>query len=216
MRLRELNVGCFGGGTGLPSLLGGLKSNPWLHADARRHDVRQRRQLRAAARRAGRAAARRHPQVRAGAGAQRARSAPRAARAAADARARAARRPHRRQPAAVDDAALQRRLPRRDRRAARAARLPRPRVAGQRAAGVGLRRIRRRIGDARRSGSRRRARSSGRFVRRIWLEPPVSIHPGGREGDRRVRRRHHRAGQLLHQPDADLPRAAASPRRWRR
>ena len=34
MRLRELNVGCFGGGTGLPSLLGGLKSNPWIHADA--------------------------------------------------------------------------------------------------------------------------------------------------------------------------------------
>src|SRR6188508_3433457 len=34
MRLRELNVGCFGGGTGLPSLLGGLKHNPWLHADA--------------------------------------------------------------------------------------------------------------------------------------------------------------------------------------
>src|ERR1700682_532286 len=34
MRLRELNVGCFGGGTGLPSLLGGLKSNPWLHSDA--------------------------------------------------------------------------------------------------------------------------------------------------------------------------------------
>ncbi|MGE0451451.1 MAG: uridine diphosphate-N-acetylglucosamine-binding protein YvcK [Vicinamibacterales bacterium] len=33
MRLRELNVGCFGGGTGLPSLLGGLKTNPWLHAD---------------------------------------------------------------------------------------------------------------------------------------------------------------------------------------
>jgi uncharacterized cofD-like protein len=31
MRLRELNVGCFGGGTGLPSLLGGLKRNPWLH-----------------------------------------------------------------------------------------------------------------------------------------------------------------------------------------
>jgi uncharacterized cofD-like protein len=29
-----LNVGCFGGGTGLPSLLGGLKTNPWvsLHA----------------------------------------------------------------------------------------------------------------------------------------------------------------------------------------
>src|SRR6476660_5504268 len=34
MHLRELNVGCFGGGTGLPSLLGGLKSNPWVRADA--------------------------------------------------------------------------------------------------------------------------------------------------------------------------------------
>src|SRR3989454_7389855 len=34
MRLRELNVGCFGGGTGLPSLLGGLKRNPWLHLNA--------------------------------------------------------------------------------------------------------------------------------------------------------------------------------------
>src|SRR6202163_338652 len=34
MRLRELNVGCFGGGTGLPSLLGGLKGNPWLHVNA--------------------------------------------------------------------------------------------------------------------------------------------------------------------------------------
>jgi uncharacterized cofD-like protein len=33
-RLRELNVGCFGGGTGLPSLLGGLKSNPWLSLHA--------------------------------------------------------------------------------------------------------------------------------------------------------------------------------------
>jgi uncharacterized cofD-like protein len=34
MRLRTLKVGCFGGGTGLPSLLGGLKTNPWvdLHA----------------------------------------------------------------------------------------------------------------------------------------------------------------------------------------
>jgi len=32
--MRRLNVGCFGGGTGLPSLLGGLKSNPWLHLNA--------------------------------------------------------------------------------------------------------------------------------------------------------------------------------------
>jgi uncharacterized cofD-like protein len=34
MRVRELTVGCFGGGTGLPSLLGGLKNNPWLNANA--------------------------------------------------------------------------------------------------------------------------------------------------------------------------------------
>src|SRR3954449_13521824 len=34
MRLRELNVGCLGGGTGLPSLLGGLKRNPWIRANA--------------------------------------------------------------------------------------------------------------------------------------------------------------------------------------
>jgi uncharacterized cofD-like protein len=30
MQLRILNVGCFGGGTGLPRILGGLKNNPWL------------------------------------------------------------------------------------------------------------------------------------------------------------------------------------------
>ena len=34
MRLRQLNVGCFGGGTGLPSLIGGLKHNPWLQVHA--------------------------------------------------------------------------------------------------------------------------------------------------------------------------------------
>ena len=32
--MRQLNVGCFGGGTGLPSLLGGLKNNPWLRLNA--------------------------------------------------------------------------------------------------------------------------------------------------------------------------------------
>jgi len=34
MRLAELQIGCFGGGTGLPSLLGGLKKNPWLRVNA--------------------------------------------------------------------------------------------------------------------------------------------------------------------------------------
>jgi uncharacterized cofD-like protein len=34
MHLREIKVGCIGGGTGLPSLLGGLKTNPWLQVNA--------------------------------------------------------------------------------------------------------------------------------------------------------------------------------------
>ncbi len=34
MHLRQINVGCFGGGTGMPSLLGGLKRNPWLQVNA--------------------------------------------------------------------------------------------------------------------------------------------------------------------------------------
>ncbi|MBI2187209.1 MAG: YvcK family protein [Acidobacteria bacterium] len=34
MELRELSIGCVGGGTGLPSLIGGLKSNPWLTVNA--------------------------------------------------------------------------------------------------------------------------------------------------------------------------------------
>src|SRR6476469_6457028 len=34
MDLRRLNIGCFGGGTGLPSLLGGLKNNPWVSVNA--------------------------------------------------------------------------------------------------------------------------------------------------------------------------------------
>lgn len=34
MQLRKLKIGCFGGGTGLPSLIGGLKRNPWLSVNA--------------------------------------------------------------------------------------------------------------------------------------------------------------------------------------
>ena len=34
MRLRIIKVGCFGGGTGLPSVLGGLKRNPWIDLNA--------------------------------------------------------------------------------------------------------------------------------------------------------------------------------------
>jgi uncharacterized cofD-like protein len=34
MLLRPLTVGCFGGGTGQPSLIGGLRANPWLRVNA--------------------------------------------------------------------------------------------------------------------------------------------------------------------------------------
>jgi uncharacterized cofD-like protein len=34
MRLQQINIGCFGGGTGQPRLLGGLKTNPWLRLNA--------------------------------------------------------------------------------------------------------------------------------------------------------------------------------------
>ncbi len=34
MQLTRLNIGCFGGGTGLPSLIGGLKQNPWIRVNA--------------------------------------------------------------------------------------------------------------------------------------------------------------------------------------
>ena len=34
MQIRGLNIGCVGGGTGLPSLLGELKTNPWLTLNA--------------------------------------------------------------------------------------------------------------------------------------------------------------------------------------
>lgn len=34
VKLEELNIGCFGGGTGLPSLIGGLKQNPWIRVNA--------------------------------------------------------------------------------------------------------------------------------------------------------------------------------------
>ena len=34
MIYRKLKVVCFGGGTGLPALLSGLKNNPWLEITA--------------------------------------------------------------------------------------------------------------------------------------------------------------------------------------
>ena len=161
MQLRDLNIGCFGGGTGLPSLLGGLKSNPWLRVNAvvtMFDSGGSSGQLRdelgvlppgdvlkcalALARNEGEA--RRVLLARLPTLEQHDR----------------ARRAHRRQSAAVDDGAVQRRLPGGRGRLARTARLPRPRVAGERRAGVDLRRVRRRVADARRGGSRRGADST--------------------------------------------------------
>ncbi len=172
----------------------------------RRHDVRQRRKLGTAARRAWRAAAGRHPEVRARARAQHARGAAGAAGAPAHARACAARRPHRRQSAALDDGALQRRFSRCRRRSARVTRLPRPGLARERGAGVGVRRVRRRIGDTR--GSRSRCWPVVRPVRASHLARATRGHSSG-SGHRhhRIRRGHHRPGQLLHELDADFSRA---------
>ena len=192
MELRTLNVGCFGGGTGLPSLLGGLKSNPWLTVNAVVTMFDSGGSSGAAARRAGRAAAGGRAEVRAGAGAQRARGAARAAGAAADARARAAARAHRRQPAAVDDGAVQRRLPRRGRRAARACSAA-PDACGRSASS--RRSVCAEYGD----GTQTRGevevdagQTAGHAITRLWLEPDVRLHASGCGGDPAVRRRDHR------------------------
>ena len=56
-----------------------------------------------------------------------------------------------------------------------------------------------------------KAHERGHRVTRLWLEPHARIHPAVREAIGALRRRDHRAGQLLHQPDAD----AAGARRRR-
>src|SRR6266487_2806409 len=158
MRLRELNVGCFGGGTGLPSLLGGLKNNPWLHANAvvtmfdsggssgQLRDelgvlppgdiLKCALALSRNAREARRVLLARLPTL----------EHARLAGVTAEPRVL-----QRRQPAAVDDAAVQRRFPGCDRWPASAARLSRTCLAGDRGARVSVRRVRRRFRDAGRS-----------------------------------------------------------------
>ena len=193
MQLRELNIGCVGGGTGLPSLLGGLKTNPWLTLNAvvtMFDSGGSSGQLRdelgvlppgdvlkcalALARNEGEA--RRVLLSRLPTLEQHDRLA----------------RTHRRQPAAVDDGAVQRRFPRRGRRPSRAARLPGPRVAGQRRAGVALRRVRRRHADARRSRSGRGAVARPPGQARV-ARARRADSPGGGRGDSCLRRRDHRA-----------------------
>ena len=44
-------------------------------------------------------------------------------------------------------------------------------------------------------------------IERLWLEPPATIHRAVGRRHQRLRRGRHRPRQLLHEPDADLPRA---------
>ena len=165
MQLRELNIGCFGGGTGLPSLLGGLKINPWLQLnavvtmfDSGGSSGQLRDELGVLppgdVLKCALALARNEGEAR---------------------RVLLSRLPTLEQHDRLAGHTggnlllsmmeqLQRRLPRRGGRPARAARLPGPRVAGQRRARVDLRRIRGRHAHARRSRSGRRAGAAGTQV----------------------------------------------------
>ena len=204
MKLRTFNIGCFGGGTGLPSLLGGLKSNPWLTVnavvtmfDSGGSSGVLRDQLGVLppgdVLKCALALARNEREAR---------------------RVLLARLPtleHERLGghtggnlllsmmqqysgdflAAVDGLRG-------------AARLRRPGLAGQRRAGERVRGIPRRHAHARRSRGGR-GPDRGHDVVSLWLEPEVR-HPAGRgRGHRPVRGGGRRSGQLLYEPDADLP-----------
>ena len=198
--MRQLNVGCFGGGTGLPSLLGGLKTNPWLRLnavvtmfDSGGSSGQLRDQLGvlppgdvlkcalALARNeaeARRVLLSRVPSIDPASPVHAIACGPGIGNSASC-------RPHRRQSAAVDDGAVQRRFPGGGRRAALAARLHGPRLAGQRRAGQRVRRIQQRRADARRSGSRSRAEQ--RPVRQAHLARAVGarfIRPSTRPSAR--------------------------------
>ena len=167
-------------------------------------DVRQRRQLGPAPRSARRAAAGRRPEMRAGPRAQRARGAPRAVVASAHAPGHTPRRTHRREPAAVDDGAIQRRLPGGGGGIACAAGMRRARLAGQRRVRQPVRRVRRRHAHARRSGSG--CGADGRERHQAPLARARSAAPSvGRGRDPAIRRGDHRARKLLYEPDAHLP-----------
>ena len=214
VRLRELNVGCFGGGTGLPSLLGGLKHNPWLHLNAvvTMFD-------------SGGSSGQLRDELGVLPPGDILKCALALSRNAREARrvllARLPTLEHARLGGHTGGNLLLSMMQRYSGDFLDA-------IDGLRAllgcrgrvwpVSVQQASVCAEYGD----GSVTRGevevdagQTSGRFVRRIWLEPPVSIHPVVAEGDRRVRRGDHRSRQLLHEPDADLPRAAAWPTRWR-
>ena len=208
MQLRELNVGCFGGGTGLPSLLGGLKTNPWLQLNAvvTMFD-------------SGGSSG----QLRDELGVLPPGDVLKCALALARNEGEARR-------------VLLSRLPTLEHHARLAghtggnlllsmmeqysgnflaavdglrgaARVQRPRVAGER-------RARRRCASSTATARATRGefevdagQSRGQQIQRLWLEPEAGIHPDRRRGDPRLRRGHHRPRQLLHEPHAAAARA---------
>jgi hypothetical protein len=177
MHLRELNIGCVGGGTGLPSLLGGLKSNPWLRLnavvtmfDSGGSSGQLRDQLGVLppgdVLKCALALSRNERE---------ARNVLLARLPALDPRDRLGGHTWR-QPVAVDDGALQRRLSLGGGQSARAPRVQGSRLAGHRRIGVGLRGVRRRHPHARGSGGRRRAvtrsRSAAALARASGSDSP--------------------------------------------
>ena len=90
---------------------------------------------------------------------------------------------------------------------ARAARLRRPGLAGQHRAGEHLRRVRRRLDAPAARSKSTPGRAAAMRSRASGSSRPAQIRAGDGQGDPRLRRGDHRARQLLHQPDADLPGA---------
>ena len=181
MRLREIRVGCFGGGTGLPSLLGGLKRNPWLSLNAvvTMFD-------------SGGSSGQLRDELGVLPPGDILRCALALARNEGEARRvllsrlptlehAAARRAHRRQPAAVDDAAVHRRFSRRRRRACArcwAVKATSGRSASSRRCCAPS------TPTARSTAARSRSiadTTRGHEVRDVWLEPDAHILPAVRD-----------------------------------
>ena len=175
--MRQLNIGCFGGGTGLPSLLGGLKHNPWLHLHAvvTMFD-------------SGGSSGQLRDELGVLPPGDILKCALALSRNAREARrvllARLPTLEHARLGGHTGGNLLLSMMQRYSGDFLDA-------IDGLRAllgcrgrvwpvsvqSGVGLRRVRRRLGDARRGRSRCRADAPAGSCKRIWLEPPVSIHP---------------------------------------
>ena len=205
MQLRELNVGCFGGGTGLPSLLGGLKRNPWLrlHAVVTMFD-------------SGGSSGVLRDELGVLPPGDVLKCALALARNESEARrvllSRLPTLEHARLSGHTGGNLLLSMM---------------EQYSGDFLAAVdGLRRLlgcsghvwpvsteRATLCAAYRDGTSARGepevdagQRDGRVIERVWLEPNAQIHPAAAASHRRPRRDHHRAGQLLHQPDADVPR----------